>query len=183
MCYKVKWFFYVPHFKGFSIHLLLSALSLIMMVVIRYISKVLVWILTVLVIIGSIGTRPDSAGTLKQPWRRADLNQSLALQGEQLSSGGSTWTTRRPTTAAPCRRLESKWRRTTWRPCWCTPSWLRSSRYDSLARLVQFQEHFLFSSSAVCASLCANEFRFDSRLLSLVCVFCIKSGCVDSPAH
>lgn len=33
----------------------LSGLSLIMMVVIRYISKLLVWILTVLVIIGSIG--------------------------------------------------------------------------------------------------------------------------------
>lgn len=32
-----------------------SVLSLIMMVVIRYISKVLVWILTILVIIGSIG--------------------------------------------------------------------------------------------------------------------------------
>lgn len=32
-----------------------SVLSLIMMVVIRYISIVLVWILTVLVIIGSIG--------------------------------------------------------------------------------------------------------------------------------
>lgn len=32
-----------------------SGLSLIMMVVIRYISKVLVWILTVLVVIGSIG--------------------------------------------------------------------------------------------------------------------------------
>lgn len=33
----------------------LSVLSLIMMVVVRYISKVLVWILTILVIIGSIG--------------------------------------------------------------------------------------------------------------------------------
>lgn len=33
----------------------LPVLSLIMMVVIRYISKVLVWILTILVIVGSIG--------------------------------------------------------------------------------------------------------------------------------
>lgn len=67
ICYKVKCFFYILHFKVFSIPLrLLSVLSLIMMVVIRYISKVLVWILTVLVIIGSVGNRRDSAGTLKQ---------------------------------------------------------------------------------------------------------------------
>lgn len=36
-------------------HVSVSVLSLIMMVVIRYISKVLVWILTILVIVGSIG--------------------------------------------------------------------------------------------------------------------------------
>lgn len=43
-----------------------SALSLIMMVVIRYITKVLVWILTVLVIIGSIGNHRDLAVGFKQ---------------------------------------------------------------------------------------------------------------------
>ena len=41
-----------------TFYFLLPVLSLVMMVVVRYISKVLVWILTILVILGSIGNRP-----------------------------------------------------------------------------------------------------------------------------
>lgn len=48
----------------FSLILFLSVLSLIMMVVIRYISKVLVWILTVLVIVGSIGNHRTERSSL-----------------------------------------------------------------------------------------------------------------------
>lgn len=60
-------------------------LSLIMMVVIRYISKVLVWILTVLVIIGSIG------GTAVLWWlyvdhRNALNNNTLSVFGKEVAS-------------------------------------------------------------------------------------------------
>ncbi|TKS68183.1 Choline transporter-like protein 1 [Collichthys lucidus] len=65
--------------------LLALALSLIMMVVIRYISKVLVWILTVLVIIGSIG------GTAVLWWlyvdhRNALNNNTLSVFGKEVAS-------------------------------------------------------------------------------------------------
>ncbi|XP_054459995.1 choline transporter-like protein 1 [Anoplopoma fimbria] len=60
-------------------------LSLIMMVVIRYISKVLVWILTILVIIGSIG------GTAVLWWLYADHrkaldNNALSVFGKEVAS-------------------------------------------------------------------------------------------------
>uniref|UniRef100_A0A3B4T378 Choline transporter-like protein n=1 Tax=Seriola dumerili TaxID=41447 RepID=A0A3B4T378_SERDU len=60
--------------------LLALVLSLIMMVVIRYISKVLVWILTVLVIIGSI------AGTGVLWWLYAD--HRIALENNTTSAFG-----------------------------------------------------------------------------------------------
>ncbi|TWW59314.1 Choline transporter-like protein 1 CDw92 [Takifugu flavidus] len=65
--------------------LLALVLSLIMMVVIRYISKVLVWILTILVIIGSIG------GTGVLWWlyvdhRNALDNNSLSIFGKEVVS-------------------------------------------------------------------------------------------------
>lgn len=64
-------------------------LSLIMMVVIRYISIVLVWILTVLVIIGSIG------GTGVLWWLYADHrkaldNNSLSVFGKEVASDNVT---------------------------------------------------------------------------------------------
>ncbi|CAJ1052265.1 choline transporter-like protein 1 [Xyrichtys novacula] len=65
--------------------LLALVLSLIMMVVIRYISKVLVWILTILVIIGSIG------GTAVLWWlyvdsRNAAKNQTLSVFGNEVAA-------------------------------------------------------------------------------------------------
>ncbi|XP_035516613.1 choline transporter-like protein 1 [Morone saxatilis] len=64
-------------------------LSLIMMVVIRYISKVLVWILTVLVIIGSIG------GTGVLWWLYADHrkaldNNTVSVFGKEVASDNVT---------------------------------------------------------------------------------------------
>uniref|UniRef100_A0A8C4P1P9 Choline transporter-like protein n=1 Tax=Dicentrarchus labrax TaxID=13489 RepID=A0A8C4P1P9_DICLA len=64
-------------------------LSLIMMVVIRYISKVLVWILTVLVIIGSIG------GTGVLWWlyvdhRKALDNNTISVFGKEVASDNVT---------------------------------------------------------------------------------------------
>ncbi|XP_068178047.1 choline transporter-like protein 1 [Antennarius striatus] len=65
--------------------LLALVLSLIMMVVIRYISKVLVWILTILVIIGSLG------GTGVLWWlyvdhRKALSNSTLSVFGKEVVS-------------------------------------------------------------------------------------------------
>ncbi|KAL3067061.1 hypothetical protein OYC64_016917 [Pagothenia borchgrevinki] len=65
--------------------LLALVLSLIMMVVIRYISKVLMWILTILVIIGSIG------GTAVLWWlyadhRKALENNTLSVFGKEVAS-------------------------------------------------------------------------------------------------
>ncbi|KAM9362675.1 choline transporter-like protein 1 isoform 2-T2 [Symphorus nematophorus] len=65
--------------------LLALVLSLIMMVVIRYISKVLVWILTILVIIGSIG------GTGVLWWlyvdhRNALNNNTLSVFGKEVAA-------------------------------------------------------------------------------------------------
>lgn len=65
------------------------ALSLIMMVVIRYISKVLVWILTVLVIIGSLG------GTGVLWWLYADHRKALdsntlSVFGKEVASDNVT---------------------------------------------------------------------------------------------
>ncbi|KAI4833120.1 hypothetical protein KUCAC02_016037 [Chaenocephalus aceratus] len=65
--------------------LLALVLSLIMMVVIRYISKVLMWILTILVIIGSIG------GTGVLWWlyadhRKALENNTLSVFGKEVAS-------------------------------------------------------------------------------------------------
>ncbi|XP_068614592.1 choline transporter-like protein 1 [Brachionichthys hirsutus] len=65
--------------------LLALVLSLIMMVVIRYISKVLVWILTILVIVGSIG------GTGVLWWLYADhrnavANNTLSVFGKEVAS-------------------------------------------------------------------------------------------------
>ncbi|XP_068614568.1 choline transporter-like protein 1 [Brachionichthys hirsutus] len=65
--------------------LLALVLSLIMMVVIRYISKVLVWILTILVIVGSIG------GTGILWWLYADhrnavANNTLSVFGKEVAS-------------------------------------------------------------------------------------------------
>ncbi|XP_010780908.1 choline transporter-like protein 1 isoform X2 [Notothenia coriiceps] len=65
--------------------LLAFVLSLIMMVVIRYISKVLMWILTILVIIGSIG------GTGVLWWlyadhRKALENNTLSVFGKEVAS-------------------------------------------------------------------------------------------------
>lgn len=69
--------------------LLALVLSLIMMVVIRYISKVLVWILTVLVIIGSIG------GTAVLWWlyvdhKKAHDSGTLSAFGKQVASDNVT---------------------------------------------------------------------------------------------
>lgn len=70
-----------------------------MMVVVRYISKVLVWILTVLVIIGSIGNLPvqlcfslDGFGACKQTlsavtFDRWNWSSLVALRGPQKCAG------------------------------------------------------------------------------------------------
>lgn len=111
-----------------------AALSMILMVIIRYISAVLVWILTSLVVLGSLGEVISCSGVTQ--WvMSCDLPVFVHQRGPACSGGststiGCTATTRPPNYR---RRPRRRWRRslvlTVGRLCWCTPCPPVSSPY------------------------------------------------------